>query len=628
MVRNWEPQPKFVLMSLTTLFILALISQFSGIVFAETKSTDSDSDGVDDEIDDCPFLAGNSTQPPNIGCPDRDNDGYSDIDDSHPDDGGQHVDSDGDGYGDNSSAQNGDSFPNDASQWRDTDGDGYGDNLTGNNSDDFIDDPSQWNDTDGDGYGDNSNGTNPDNCPSIMGDSTNDQFGCTDSDGDGYSDENDAFVDEWSQWNDSDGDGYGDNWANPIWNSSRLSHWPGEFLSGADLPDQSPLDYDDDRYEDAGLEASNLPFDDCPTIKGTSDADRFGCSDVDDDGYSDENDAFPILSSQWNDTDDDGYGDNQSGLQPDGCSTIEGGSKHDRLGCLDSDGDGWSDPSDPLTDYPWNESQGADLFPADKTRWNRSHVIVETIGSSDSQSSEGGIAFGMGMGSLITLAVVIFFAYVIWRSKEDYEYDDESYEMEHYETSIELDEPSPDVNSDDVVEGTEEGEIKVIPDINNAQQLLAAEKVILPIDEDEMNEDFVEGKPGAKLDNALAALSDDSPKNMDESLDEESESENDTEELSDDGNMDEALSLSEVLEMQESVEDNDLGLSQNLAGISEAHWTLVAPPPELEALCSLEPSVSKNIETYWDYENEQWDMDEILEDLSIVEQDANNQNEK
>ena len=40
------------------------------------------------------------------------------------------------------------------------------------------------------------------------------------------------------------------------------------------------------------------------------------------------------------------------------CAT--GDSTEDRVGCLDSDGDGWSDPDD----Y-WNESMGADAFPDD-----------------------------------------------------------------------------------------------------------------------------------------------------------------------------------------------------------------------------------------------------------------------
>ena len=41
---------------------------------------DSDGDGVDDSIDDCPFAAGNSSVDRD-GCPDRDGDGTSDIND-------------------------------------------------------------------------------------------------------------------------------------------------------------------------------------------------------------------------------------------------------------------------------------------------------------------------------------------------------------------------------------------------------------------------------------------------------------------------------------------------------------------------------------------------------------------
>ena len=40
----------------------------------------------------------------------------------------------------------------------------------------------------------------------------------------------------------------------------------------------------------------------------------------------------------------------------------EGTSTEDRLGCLDSDGDGWSDP-----DEGWNASMGADAFPGNAT---------------------------------------------------------------------------------------------------------------------------------------------------------------------------------------------------------------------------------------------------------------------
>ena len=48
-----------------------------------------------------------------------------------PADSSQWADSDGDGYGDNSSGTNGDAFPGDGTQWADSDGDGYGDNPAG-----------------------------------------------------------------------------------------------------------------------------------------------------------------------------------------------------------------------------------------------------------------------------------------------------------------------------------------------------------------------------------------------------------------------------------------------------------------------------------------------------------------
>ena len=100
-----------------------------------------------------------------------------------PENGDQHKDSDGDGYGDASYGQNGDRYPSDATQWADSDGDGYGDNLEGNN---------------------------PDACPEMGGQSSEDRLGCPDMDGDGWSDEGDYFPDEPTQWADSDLDGYGD----------------------------------------------------------------------------------------------------------------------------------------------------------------------------------------------------------------------------------------------------------------------------------------------------------------------------------------------------------------------------------------------------------------------------------
>jgi hypothetical protein len=72
-------------------------------------------------------------------------------------------------------------------------------------------------------------------------------------------------------------------------------------------------------------------------------------TDRDGDGYGDNpngsmGDAFPDNPQQWNDLDGDGYGDNlMYGAGGDQCPNVWGNSSFDRVGCLDNDGDGWSD---------------------------------------------------------------------------------------------------------------------------------------------------------------------------------------------------------------------------------------------------------------------------------------------
>ena len=70
----------------------------------------------------------------------------------------------------------------------------------------FPTDAAEWVDTDYDGFGDNS-----DECPTSYGNSSIDRYGCSDLDGDGMSDLTDAFVADTTQTTDSDNDGYGDN---------------------------------------------------------------------------------------------------------------------------------------------------------------------------------------------------------------------------------------------------------------------------------------------------------------------------------------------------------------------------------------------------------------------------------
>ena len=178
-------------------------------------------------------------------------------------------------------------------------------------------------DSDGDGYGDNLAGVDPDACPNQAGNSTlGNRLGCPDSDGDGWDDIQDELPNNATQWLDGDGDGYGDN-------------------------------------------AFGIDPDSCPTEPGTSTVDRKGCPDDDGDGISNLNDAFPNDPNRSQDTDGDGFDDLE-----DNCITVAGSSTTDRLGCPDSDGDGYSDvtlPSD--NNLGWDVSDGADAFPLEPTQW-------------------------------------------------------------------------------------------------------------------------------------------------------------------------------------------------------------------------------------------------------------------
>ena len=219
----------------------------------------------------------------------------------------------------------------------------------GDTDDVFPMDPTQKTDSDGDGYGDSKIGMMGDNCTYYWGDSQYDQRGCPDQDGDGWSDLGDDFWREPTQWKDTDGDGFGDNHDG---SSSRLIHWPGEFIENAYNPDPSPLDFDNDGFEDEEL--SMVGIDDCPKEAGWSFEDRFGCLDTDGDGWSNNDqqgfwtkgDKFPNDFTQHNDTDGDGFGDNIDGTQGDSCPTVSGKSFRDRFGCPDNDKDGWSEDSD------------------------------------------------------------------------------------------------------------------------------------------------------------------------------------------------------------------------------------------------------------------------------------------
>ena len=139
--------------------------------------------------------------------------------------------------------------------------------------------------------------------------------------------------------------------------------------------DKTNRDSDEDGFVDTE--------DDCTNLVGASTNDRKGCTDSDGDGWSDPDsgwgvqngaDAFASESSQWLDSDNDGYGDNLDGYQGDHCQFSRGYSSSDRFGCVDSDGDSYSDP-DPggLNGYEaWfaHPVGQADAFAYDASQWN------------------------------------------------------------------------------------------------------------------------------------------------------------------------------------------------------------------------------------------------------------------
>ena len=223
-------------------------------------------------------------------------------------------------------------------------------------ADAFPTESTQWNDTDGDGFGDESEGYQTDACVLEYGLSDQDRFGCPDTDGDGWSDLNDMFPGNPSQWVDADGDGVGDNytWGNVI-NGVRVSEYGDAFPS--DITQHK--DRDGDGFGD---NPDGFLADACPDVAGSSNmGGRIGCPDSDGDGWADVDDAFPNEPSQHSDLDGDGYGDSLSGNLGDNCQETPPDEITfvDNLGCApserDSDYDGISDADDHCLNTPETE---------------------------------------------------------------------------------------------------------------------------------------------------------------------------------------------------------------------------------------------------------------------------------
>tara|TARA_B100001250_G_C19807244_1_gene793966 strand:- start:211 stop:2961 length:2751 start_codon:yes stop_codon:yes gene_type:complete len=316
----------------------------------EGEDLDDDDDRIcDDEISDviCTVSSAGSdlcpTSPPSffsIWANDADRDGCEDD--------GEDVDDDNDGFEDsidNCRFVSGTSNLGSIIGCTDQDGDGYADSI-----DEFPNEPTQWMDTDGDGFGDEASGFQGDNCRTLAGISTEDRRGCLDTDSDGWSDSD-------MSWSESDG----------------ADAFPNDLTQHADR--------DEDGYGDSEI---GYHPDSCPDEFGTSTEDRYGCSDIDGDGWSDAFDALPNDSTQHLDDDQDGFGDSPLGNLPDDCIGLYGTSSQERRGCPDSDGDGWDDGLDSFVDDSrfWSDSDG-DNHP-DQTGFEETDDCPDQPGTSSS----------------------------------------------------------------------------------------------------------------------------------------------------------------------------------------------------------------------------------------------------
>ena len=115
----------------------------------------------------------------------------------------------------------------------------------------------------------------------------------------------------------------------------------------------------------------------CPTVRGTSTIDRFGCEDSDGDGRSDADELWTFEQGA------------------DACPLAFGNSTADRLGCVDTDGDNYSDPTP-----EWRAADGADAYPEDPSRW-----ILEPEAEGISLASPT-VLIGGGVGLLFILALL------------------------------------------------------------------------------------------------------------------------------------------------------------------------------------------------------------------------------
>ena len=353
---------------------------------AQNIATDTDGDGLEDDSDNCASVANADqldTDSDGLGnaCDDDDDgDGVADTADAFPLDVAETLDTDSDGTGNNEDtdddgdgvADTTDAFPLDASEQSDSDGDG-----TGDNADVFPLDATETLDTDDDGFGNNAD---------------------TDDDGDEVSDAQAALdgTDPLDRYDcngcfDFDIDLDGETAAltdgllvlRHLFGFSGTTLTEGAVTSSATRSDadtiasyldtnKGHLDIDGDGSTEALTDGLLLlrylfGFDGATLIEGAvgTDAPRTAADeiktyfdarieafsgDIDGDGVSDSQDAFPLDDSEAFDTDGDGLGNNAD-TDDDGDGVVDADDAFplDATEVADSDGDGIGDNADPDT---------------------------------------------------------------------------------------------------------------------------------------------------------------------------------------------------------------------------------------------------------------------------------------
>jgi ABC-2 type transport system ATP-binding protein len=313
--------------------------------FDNDGGRDTDGDGVNDSIDQCPNSAADASVDSN-GCTpetannDDDNDGVINANDNCP----SVVNSNQE---DMDQDQRGDACDSDI------DGDGIF------NNDETETDP-RLADSDADGINDGS-----DNCPIVSNpeqlDGDNDGIGDScdnDLDNDGVPNDDDAFALDPSESKDTDQDGIGDN-------------------SDADIDNDGALNADD-----------KFPFD----VNESNDADEDGIGnnaddDDDNDGTKDSDDAFPLDASEDTDTDGDGIGNNtDTDDDNDGTKDSNDAFPLDASEDTDTDGDSIGNNADTDDDND-GVNDDEDAFPLDASE--DTDTDGDTIGNNADDDDDG-----------------------------------------------------------------------------------------------------------------------------------------------------------------------------------------------------------------------------------------------